>query len=95
MIIKKVAKLLRSDATAAETRQICIFEVKICSHSARSARAVVNLVQGSFSIYYVTATAVTTSQIKNLIGPLTKNKPAARAARTYEQARVVLCKTTT
>ena len=50
LIIEKVAKLLRSDATATETRQICIFNVKICSHSARSARAVVNLVQGSFSI---------------------------------------------
>ena len=42
-----------------------------------------------------TATATTTPQIKNLIGRVKKNKRAARAARTYEQVRPVLCKTTT
>ena len=42
-----------------------------------------------------TATATTTPQIKNLIGRVRKNKRAARAARTYEQVRAVLCKTTT
>ena len=40
----------------------------------------------------MTATATTTPQIKNLIG---QNKRAARVARTYEQARAVLCKATT
>ena len=39
--------------------------------------------------------ATTTPQIKGLIGLLSKNKRAARAARTYEQVRAVLCKTTT
>ena len=34
-------------------------------------------------------------QIKNLIGRVRKNKRAARAARTYEQVRAALCKTTT
>ena len=38
---------------------------------------------------------MTTSQIKNLIGRASKNKRAARAARTYEQVRVTLCKTRT
>ena len=42
-----------------------------------------------------TAAATTTPQIKNLIGRVRKNKRAARAARTYEQVRAVLCKTTT
>ena len=42
-----------------------------------------------------TATATTTPQIKNLIGRVRKNKRAARASRTYEQVRAVLCKTTT
>ena len=42
-----------------------------------------------------TATATITPQIKNLIGRVRKNKRAARAARTYEQVRAVLCKTTT
>ena len=43
-----------------------------------------------------TATATTTPQIfKNLIGRVRKNKRAARAARTYEKVRAVLCKTTT
>ena len=37
-------------------------------------------------------TVTTTPQIKNLIGPI---KRAARAARTYEQVRTVLCKTAT
>ena len=40
-------------------------------------------------------TAMTTPQIKNLIGRASKNKRAARAARTYEQVRAILCKTTT
>ena len=39
-------------------------------------------------------TATTTSQIKNSIVPIRKNKRAARAARTLEQIRAVLCKTT-
>ena len=39
-------------------------------------------------------TTTTTPQIKNLIGRVRKNKRAARAARTYEQVRAVLCKTT-
>ena len=42
-----------------------------------------------------TGTATRTPQIKNLIGLLRKNKCAARAARTYEQVRAVLCKITT
>ena len=41
-----------------------------------------------------TGTATTTLQMKNLIGRVRKNKRAARAARTYEQVRTVLCKTT-
>ena len=41
-----------------------------------------------------TATTTTTPQIKNLIGRASENKRAARAARTYEQVRVILCKTT-
>ena len=40
-------------------------------------------------------TATTTPQIKNLIGPANENKRAARAARTYEQVRAMLCKITT
>ena len=35
-------------------------------------------------------TATTTTQIKNLIGQVRKNNRAARAARTYEQARAFL-----
>ena len=42
-----------------------------------------------------TGTATTTPQIKNLIGRASKNKRAVRAARTYEQVRAILCKTTT
>jgi len=38
---------------------------------------------------------MTTPQIKNLIGEVWKNKRAARAARSYEQVRAVICKTTT
>ena len=34
-----------------------------------------------------------TSQIKNLIVPTRKNKRAARAERTLERTRAVLCKT--
>jgi len=34
-------------------------------------------------------------KIKNLIDRVRKNKRAARAARTYEQVRAFLCKTTT
>ena len=43
----------------------------------------------------MTGTATTTQQIKNLIGRVSENKRAARAARTYEQVRAILCKTTT
>ena len=43
----------------------------------------------------MTGTATTTPQIKNLIGRASENKRAARAARTYEQVRAILCKTTT
>ena len=43
----------------------------------------------------MTGTAMTTPQIKNLIGRASENKRAARAARTYEQVRAILCKTTT
>ena len=43
----------------------------------------------------MTGTAKTTPQIKNLIGRASENKRAARAARTYEQARAILYKTTT
>ena len=43
----------------------------------------------------MTSTATTTPQIKNLIGRVRKNQRAARAARTYEHVRAVLCKTTT
>ena len=43
----------------------------------------------------MTGTATTTPQIKNLIGRASQNKRAARAARTYEQVRAILCKTTT
>jgi len=40
--------------------------------------------------------ATTTPQIfKDVIGAATNNKRAARAARTYEQVRAILCKTTT
>ena len=39
--------------------------------------------------------AMTTPLIKNFIGRVRKNKRAARATRTYEQSRAVLCKTTT
>ena len=44
----------------------------------------------------MTGTATTTPQIKNLIGRASEkfNKRAARAARTYEHVRVILCKTT-
>ena len=38
----------------------------------------------------MTRTATTTPQIKDLIGQVRKNKRAARAARTYEQARAFL-----
>ena len=38
--------------------------------------------------------ASTTPQIKSLAGRVGKNKRATRAARIYEQVRVVLCKTT-
>ena len=48
----------------------------------------------SFSINDGT-TKTLTSQIKNLIGRVRKNNRAACAARTYEQVRAVLCKTTT
>ena len=43
----------------------------------------------------MTATATPTPQIRNLIGQVRKNKRAARVARTYERARVVLCKAAT
>ena len=43
----------------------------------------------------MTETATTTPQVKNLIGRARENKRAARAARTYEQVRAILCKTTT
>ena len=43
----------------------------------------------------MTGTATTTPQIKNLIGRTSENKRAARAARTYEQVRAILCKRTT
>ena len=43
----------------------------------------------------MTGTATTKPQIKNFIGRASENKRAARAARTYEQARAILCKTTT
>ena len=42
-----------------------------------------------------TGKATTTPQINDLIGWMRKNNRAARAARTYEQVRAVLCKTTT
>ena len=42
----------------------------------------------------MTGMATASPQIKNLIGRVRKNR-AARAARTYEQVRAVLCKTTT
>ena len=42
----------------------------------------------------MTGTATTTPQIKNLNGRASENKRAARAARTYEQVRAILCKTT-
>ena len=38
---------------------------------------------------------MTTTQIKNLIGRMRTSNRAARAARTYEQVRAALCKTTT
>ena len=40
-------------------------------------------------------TETTTPQIKNLIGRASENKRAARAARTCEQVRAILYKTTT
>ena len=43
----------------------------------------------------MTGTATITPQIKNLIGRASENKRAARAARTYEQVRAILCNTTT
>ena len=44
----------------------------------------------------MTRTATTiTPQVKNLIGRASENKRAARAARTYQQFRAVLCKITT
>ena len=42
----------------------------------------------------MTGTATTTPQIKILIGRASENKRAARAARTYEQVRAILCKAT-
>ena len=39
-----------------------------------------------------TGKATTTPQINDLIGWMRKNNRAARAARTYEQVRAVLCK---
>ena len=43
----------------------------------------------------MTGTGTTTPQIKNLVGRATENKRAARAARTFEQVRAILCKITT
>ena len=43
----------------------------------------------------MTGTATTTPKIENLIGRASENKRAARAARTYEQVRAILYKTTT
>ena len=43
----------------------------------------------------MTGRATTTPQIKNLIVRVSENRRAARAARTYEQVRAILCKTTT
>ena len=43
----------------------------------------------------MTGTATTTPQTENLIGRTSANKHAARAARTYEQDRAILYKTTT
>ena len=43
----------------------------------------------------MTGTATITPQIKNLIGRASENKRAARAARTYEQVRAILCNTAT
>ena len=43
----------------------------------------------------MTGTATTTPQIKNVIGRASENKRAARAARTYQQGRAILYKTTT
>ena len=43
----------------------------------------------------MTGAATATPQIKNLIGRASENKCAARAARSYEQVRAILCKTTT
>ena len=43
----------------------------------------------------MTGTSKTTPQIKNLIGRASENKRAARAARTYDQVRAILYKTTT
>ena len=43
----------------------------------------------------MTGTSTTTPQVKNLIGRESENKRAARAARTYEKVRAILCKTTT
>ena len=40
-------------------------------------------------------TETTTPQVKNLIGLVRIDKCVARAARTLEQSRAVLCKTTT
>ena len=40
----------------------------------------------------MTGTSTTALQVKNLIGRASENK---RAARTYEQVRAILCKTTT
>jgi len=42
-----------------------------------------------------TSTATATPQIRNLIGRTTNNVLAARAARTLEQSRPVLSRTTT
>ena len=42
-----------------------------------------------------TGKPTTTPQINDLIGWMRKTNRAARAARTYEQVRAVLCKTTT
>lgn len=48
---------------------------------------------GSFSIDNRTTT--TTTQLKNLIGPVTTNERDARTVRTLEQSRAVIRKTTT
>ena len=49
-------------------------------------------ITGGASASTTATTNVTTAQIKNLIGRVKKNNRAARAARSYEQVRAVLCK---